>query len=634
MDRNSTIGLALIAAILIGYGYFVSPSKEELAKQKAVQDSIAQVEAKQATEMAAQQAEQAVFSADNDSTQLDSTTLAAVSAELERKHGAFAALTQQAEKEIAVSTDKFDIVFTSKGAKVKSVTLKEYTTSKGAPVQLFDPNQYMMDLQFDYPGLGTYQTADLNFATSSPTQLSISGEQEAKISFEAKAANGANIILSYIVKGDKYDVDAVYNLGNLSGVADLSKPVLLNWQAVGITNEKNPQMERAASSVYYCYNDDERDYLSERSDDEEVLEEKTNWVAFKQDFFSAIAISDVGFEPNTSQIAVNPRPEEDTVFTKEFGAKLALPISQTQPTTSVKFFFGPNQFKILKSYKVNELDRIIDFGWAIFGWVNKHIIVWIFNFLEGFNLSYGIIILILTLLIKMVLMPLNYKNYVSSAKMRVLKPQIEKINAKFKDGDAMKKQQETMNLYRETGVNPLAGCIPMLIQMPILYAMFRFFPASIELRQESFLWADDLSSYDAIISWATDIPLISSVYGNHISLFTILLAISTFFYTKLNNTTMPEPQPGMPDMRFMVYLFPFMMLIFFNKYAAGLSYYYFLSNLVSMIQTYVFRNYVIDEGKLLAKIEARQAQRAKGGKSKFQQRMEDMAKKRGVKLPK
>jgi len=274
------------------------------------------------------------------------------------------------------------------------------------------------------------------------------------------------------------------------------------------------------------------------------------------------------------------------------------------------------------------MDRIIDLGWGIFGWMNKWLVIPIFDFLSKYISSYGLIILILTVVIKSMLFPLTYKNYLSSAKMKALRPEIDTLNKKFEnEKDPMKKQQATMALYRQSGVNPAAGCLPMVVQMPILYAMFRFFPASIELRQQSFLWADDLSSYDSLISWTGDIPLVTWALGNHLSLFTLLMAVSTFFYTRMNSAQMPAAQPGMPNMKTIMNIFPLMMIFIFNSFASGLSYYYLLANLFSIGQMIVIKKFFIDEDKLKAKIQANKKKPVK--KSSFQKRLEDAAKKRG-----
>ncbi|MBK9626981.1 MAG: membrane protein insertase YidC [Flavobacteriales bacterium] len=284
---------------------------------------------------------------------------------------------------------------------------------------------------------------------------------------------------------------------------------------------------------------------------------------------------------------------------------------------------GPNHYGTLRRTEIPQFDRIIDLGWGIFGWMNKWLVIPIFNFLDGWGWNYGIIILVLTVVIKLLLMPLTYKNFVSSAKMRVLKPEIDAITEKHKDGDALKKQQATMELYRKAGVNPASGCLPMLVQMPVLFAMFRFFPSSIELRQQSFLWADDLSTFDSIYSWSAQIPLISSMYGNHISLFTILMAASTMVYTAINSNQMPTQQ-GMPNMKVMMYLFPVMMLFFMNSLPAGLSYYYLLANLISILQMTAFKSLFVNEDKIRMQLLTNMKTPKK--KSKWQQRLDDMQK--------
>jgi YidC/Oxa1 family membrane protein insertase len=290
----------------------------------------------------------------------------------------------------------------------------------------------------------------------------------------------------------------------------------------------------------------------------------------------------------------------------------------------MRLFLGPNQYNTLRRTEIDQFDRIIDLGWGIFGYMNRFLVIPIFNFLSGFKLSYGIIILVLTIAIKLLLMPLTYRNQKSSARMRALKPEVDAINKKYPDtDDMMKRQQANMELYRKAGVNPAAGCVPLLIQMPILYAMFQFFPSSIELRQQPFLWADDLSSFDSIFSWTAQIPFITQFYGNHISLFTILMAASTIIYTLINSKQMPQQQ-GMPSMKLMMYLFPVMMLFFMNSLPAGLSYYYLLANVISILQMTLLSKWFIDETKLRAELE--QNMRTPKKKSKWQQRMEEIQK--------
>jgi len=295
-------------------------------------------------------------------------------------------------------------------------------------------------------------------------------------------------------------------------------------------------------------------------------------------------------------------------------------------TVPLRFYFGPNDYELLKGLEVEEATKIIDYGWWIFGWVNRNFIRPVFLWLSGFIGSAGVIIIILTLMIKLMLFPITWKNYLSSAKMRVLRPEIDEINKKYEGKDAMEKQQATMTLYKQTGVNPLAGCLPMLLQLPILYAMFRFFPASIELRGRSFLWAEDLGTYDQIVSWTTDIPVITGIYGNHVSGFTLLMAISTFFYTRMSNNNMPsQSQPGMPNMKIIMNIFPFMMLIFFNNFAAGLSFYYFAANFISILQMYSIKKWFVSEEKIRAKIEVNK-KKPKKKMSAFQQRLKEAQK--------
>ncbi|MEM9052149.1 MAG: membrane protein insertase YidC, partial [Bacteroidota bacterium] len=384
--------------------------------------------------------------------------------------------------------------------------------------------------------------------------------------------------------------------------------------------------ERNNSTIFYKVEGDGRDYLSETgSDDDEIEKKDLQWLAFKQHFFSAILIpkSEIG---DGAKLESYPYNEENPDLNQYYKAELPIDPSVGSTVLSADLYFGPNDYKILKEYG-NELDKVINLGWGIFGWVNKWVVIPIFDWLENTGLSYGIIILILTVLIKLALSPLTLKNYVSSAKMRVLKPEIDEINEKHKDSDPMKKQQATMELYRKTGVSPFSGCIPMLIQLPILYAMFRFFPSSIQLRHESFLWADDLSSYDSIY----DLPMYIPAYGDHISLFTILMAISMFFYTIYNTNQMPQQnQPGMPNMKVIMYIFPFMMLFFFNNFASGLSYYYFLANVFSIGQMLVIKNFFIDEEKIHAQLQENKKKKAKQGKSRFQKKLEEMAKQRGI----
>lgn len=623
MDRNQVIGFSLIAAILIGYTYFTAPSQEEVAEQKRLQDSIAQVEAVKDSITTVQAAstlpeEQAAIVKGD--TVIDSLRWAAQNLLLEEKFGKWASSAKGEEQQFWVENEKFKIRFSNKGAQVKEVILKDFETYRGKELSMFDPSSAVQNLTWK-EGDKNIQSSDLFFSTDVTSDFSVSGDQQKTISFKA-----GDLVIKYSITGNSYGID--YDISRNNSIADDLK---LAWGNKAFTNEKHAPTERQKCSVFFREFDENRDYLSETSaeDEESELEKNLNWVAFKQNFFSSIIIAPEGIEAKETLLRVVSMEEEDTVHTKAYLASLNLGKDNDLHYT---LFYGPNDYPILKDFQVEELDRIIDFGWGIFGWVNKYLILNIFKFLDQFNLSYGLIILILTILIKLALSPLTYKNFVSSAKMRVLKPEIDAMNKKNKDADAMKKQQDTMALYKQTGVNPMAGCLPMLLQMPILYAMFRFFPASLELRQESFLWADDLSSYDSIMSLPFDIPF----YGDHVSLFTILMCLSTLLYTHMNSSQMNMPQQeGMPNMKVMMYIFPFMMLFFFNNYSSGLSYYYLLANLMSIAQMWIIKKFIIDEGKILAQIEENKKKKAgKSGKSRFQRKLEDMAKKKGYNLPK
>lgn len=627
MDRNSIIGLVLIMGILVGYGVLTNPSAEDIARERQIADSTAAAQAQVVPVPKAIDTTQLPVAVPNSIQAPDSAATAAQATALASKFGAFAPSSTGPETEKVIETDKLKITFTNKGGRIKDVILKDFTTHAGTPVHLFEDSSASFGFNFGLAGKGTLNTQDFYFIpTAAPP--SITGDKSMTIAYRLPAGSPDKYMeLIYTIKGNAYDIDLQLNTRGLDGVLDNSKKFALDWRATGLNNEKSLLIERQRSSVFFKPMNDDRDYLSETSeDDEEVVEEALHWVAFKQYFFTAAVISKEGFSSENSVLKV-VQPT-DSIHNKVYSAMLTLPMtSVANGSSNMRLYFGPNDFETLDALDIDQFDRIIDYGWGIFGLVNKYFIFYIFKVLTWLNLGIGITILLLTIVIKMLLMPLTYKNYQSSAKMRILKPEVDAINERLKNADAMKKQQEMMSLYKKTGVNPLAGCIPVLIQMPFLYAMFRFFPATMALRQQSFLWADDLSSYDSIANLGFTIPM----YGDHVSLFTILMCASTFLYTRMNSGNMPAPQPGMPDMKMIMYIFPFMMLFFFNNFSSGLSYYYLAANLVTMAQTIIIRKYFVDEKKLMATIEENKKKPA--SKSKFQNKMEDMAKKRGLKLP-
>lgn len=625
MDKNSVIGLVLIGILLAGYSYFNRPSEAEIQAQQQAQDSIAKAE------LAAKEAENAATFAETpqveevpDSVQQDSAYQAMVNTRLKARYGALAAVAEGETEVINIETDLLKLRFSNKGGVPVYAELKNYQTYDSLPLILFKESTARMGVDFTYPSLGQFNTADFYFNTNAKSGV-LSGEETMSFSYTLPMEGGRSITYSYTVKGNAYDIDFQSSFNDVGGI--VTSPTL-NWEMSAMHSEKGIKTERNNSTIFFKEVDNGRDYLSEASDDEEEIDDdKLQWIAFKQNFFSAILIAETPLNKGT-KLASAPYADDVDSLTQSYSA--IIPLDANGTVINGSLFFGPNDFKVLKPYGM-ELHRVINLGWGIFGWVNRFVVIKVFDWLDMTGLSYGIIILILTFLIKMVLMPLTFKNYLSSAKMRVLKPEVEEINEKFKDADPMKKQQATMELYRKTGVNPFAGCVPMLIQMPILYAMFRFFPSSIQLRHESFLWADDLSSYDSIFEWSGDIFILSSIYGNHVSLFTILMCASTFIYTMFNSNQMPtQSQPGMPNMKVIMYIFPFMMLFIFNNFASGLSYYYFLANLITILQMIIIKRFFINEDKIRAQIAENKKKKGKQGKSKFQKKLEEMAKQKGI----
>jgi YidC/Oxa1 family membrane protein insertase len=407
----------------------------------------------------------------------------------------------------------------------------------------------------------------------------------------------------------------------LNKVLNTAKPLDLQWNVKTFRSEKSIDYENRYTEVRYQYQDGKHDYVADGTDKEESPE-KVDYIAFKQHFFSTILLTNTPFEKaslKSNKLALDVT--KDTVFTKQFKATVPLAFQNGEVDYKMNWYFGPTDYATLKGYD-KDMEKIVPLGWGIFGWINKFIFIPLFGFLSGY-ISYGIAIIIFTIIIKIAMSPITYKSFLSQAKMKVLRPDITELGEKFKK-DPMKKQQETMKLYNKAGVNPMAGCIPALIQIPFMYASFQFFPSAFELRQKGFLWADDLSSFDSIYKLPFHIPL----YGDHISLFPILAAIAIFFYMKMTSgdQQMAAPQQeGMPDMakmmKMMIYISPIMMLIFFNSYGAGLSLYNFISNLITIGIMFVIKNYIVDSDKIHAQIQENKLKEPKKP-GKFQQKLQ------------
>ncbi len=574
MDRNTITGFLLIFAMVIVYQLYFVPVPE-------VSES-----ANTTTAPAPEQPEEVIdLPGSEDINAADSTYVS---------------------QTVLLSSDELDVEISTDGANLVKAKLKDGYLDfwNKEPIQLWTEDG--SDINWVARGEGSYnQRFDVVESSSEKVVLAARGD-------------GPLRELTYTIKGYLLDVQARFE--------DARGEVGFQWQADGRHNEKGLEWERQRSSIYYREQGRGRDYLYEGRDDETEIEDPVEWVAFKQNYFSAIVGTDAGFNSGKLR-SLPPVNEEDTTINMRFGMDVTLPTADIdgREIAAVQFYFGPNDVNALGTTGWGEIGRVIDFGWWIFGWINRNVIFPIYALLAKYIGSAGLIVLIMTLLIKSALFPITWKNYVSSAKMRLLKPDLEVINEKYPDQeDAMQRQQDTMKLYRDSGVNPLAGCIPQLIQAPLLYAMFRFFPANIELRGKSFLWADDLAAYDSILNLPFEIPF----YGAHVSGFTLLMAGSMFIYANQNMAQQAAPtQPGMPDMRIMMRIMPLFMLFFFNRYASGLSLYYFMANVVTIGQVTAVKKFFINEDKIREKIKAKQsAPKAEKKKSGFAERLETMQK--------
>lgn len=631
MDRNSLIGLVLIGGILIGWLILNGPSNEELRKQKQAQDSLAKVELanKAQAEAAALAAQKADTTALVQSDSMGAVLINADSirkANLRNKYRDFTAAAEGENKTLVLENDKVKVTFQSKGGSIASVVLKEYTLpDKTTRVELFSSDSTSQGLVFlAYNNTLQVHTDSLYFTPGAVKKTAV-GQS---ISFRLPTANPSSYLeYIYILRNNDYIVDCKINLVNMQNIVSPNTDQLsFAWKMLTPSQEAHIEKERQASTVYWKFQEEDSDYINPGKDEEKSINEAPiQWVAFKQQFFTAAVIADKGFLKDGSIVRTQAKNNSLT-YVKSFGTELGIPYNHAPSETfDMRFFFGPNQYTILKSYDV-ELETMINIGWPVFNLINKWLVIPVFNAFNNSAVNFGIIILILTIIIKTLLFPVAYKTYISSSKMRVLKPELDIINKKFPDpSDAMKKNQESMALYRKAGASPFSGCIPALIQFPILIALLNFFPASIELRQKAFLWADDLSTYDSIWTFG-HVPVINAIYGDHVSLFALLMFASTIVYTWMNSKYYtPANQQQMPGMKFMMYFMPFIFLSFMNSYSSGLSWYYFLANVITFVQTWAMRKMVSDE-KLRAQIDAHMKKPVK--KSAFAQRLEEMAKQR------
>jgi len=619
MDRNSWIGIVLIVGTLFAWSYFTKPSEQEQAEQQRIQDSIAIVRQNEAINNVIT-ADQSKAKPEISST--ENRTESAVQADDANYYGAFAPFAKGEQKFYTVENNLIKVKFSSLGGRIYSVELKKYKTYDSLPLILFDGDSTQFGLNF-YSQNRTIATNQLFFTTNLTSDAKEVQNEPVTASFRLQLNDNQYIEYKYTLSPDKYVVDFDVNfVGMNTLVTSNTGFISLDWNSYIRSVEKGVSWEQQSTTIFYKAFEGDVDKLSERSESsEENITTRIKWISYKQQFFNSTLIAKNYF----SNAMLKEREEVlNPEYLKYFSSEISLPYeSKVNETYPMQFYFGPNHFKTLKSLKI-DLEQIIFLGRNILRWINVGVVIPMFNYLGRYILNYGIIILIMTIIIKMVLFPFTYKSYMSTAKMKALKPEIDKLGEKFpKKEDAMKKQQATMALYKKVGVSPMGGCLPMLFQMPILFALFRFFPASIELRQQHFLWADDLSSYDSILHLPFTIP----AYGDHVSLFALLMTIVNVIYIKTNDQ-MGGANQQIPGMKTMMYLMPVMMLVWLNSYAAALSYYYFISLLITIIQTWVIRQRV-DDAEILAKLKEAQANKKAPTKSKFQKRLEDMAKQRG-----
>ena len=633
-NKNTIIGFVLIAAILFGWMYFMSPSKEQLAEQQRIQDSIRRVrieEARLDSIRLAEQQRQAETTVNLmiDSTQLanmDSTALAEHQTALMRdKYGIFAASANGAEQTFTIENQLQRLTFSTLGGFLKQVELKDYKTYDSLPLITFDPETAKFDLSF-FANSRIVNTSQFYF------QPYLNGQPYA--GGDMTVAEGDSVIFTMRLMSDdpqKY-LEYVYTIGSDNymlgfdirtvGMKDViatnADYMSIDWDVDLMKQEKSTDRFADESVYYRSLSDKDVDHLVVNKDSEQTVTNKLKWVSFKQRFFCNVIIADNEFE--NAKMAMRTRKSNNPRYYKSMSANIEVPYDVKAETNLIpmKLYFGPNHFKTLRSYDMGLEDQINLGNFFLIRWINYGVIE-VFNWLSHYGWNYGIVILILTIIIKTLLFPLAFKSYKSSAITRVLKPEMEAINAKYpKEEDAMKKQQAVLNLQKQAGVSPASGCLPALLQFPILIAIFRFFPASIELRQQPFLWATDLSTYDSIVEFPKFLGM------DHLSLFTILMTITTLIYTWVNNKQMDySSNPQMKPMKWMMYLMPIMFFAIFNNYSSGLSYYYMLVNIITFIQMFVFRR-MIDENKVRATIEENKRKPQK--KSGFMKRLEEAQK--------
>ena len=617
MDKKSLIGLGLIAGILGIWLYISGPSKETIARNKAVKDSIALVQQKQEAELMAKDAAVKKSADTLKETVVLNDSVKAVLANEQYKD--FTPATIGKEETFTIENENIKATILNKGAQIIKVEFKKYHRSgKTEPLILFDRDSLNFALKLNaYDRSRIFSTDSFYFKSAKQTATSIDLKLET-------SKPGSYIEFSYSIKPNEYMVNSEIRFVGMEKIISQTEDQLqLAWGMLYPSQEKYIKKEKQAATIYFKQTINDPDYINAIKDEQKELSEADiKWVSFKQQYFNSTIIAANAFAKGGSYIKTSSRPNS-TEIVKAVSSELGIPYQHLPSEKfAYKFYFGPNDYKTLKAYG-DDLEQIIPTGWSIFSYINKWMVIPLFDSLSSMNM--GIVILILTLIVKILLLPIAYKTYMSGARMRVLKPETDALNAKFeKNADPMKKQQEQMALYRKAGVNPLSGCFPLLLQFPILIALFAFLPAAVELRQQNFLWATDLSTYDTVWDFGY-VPFINWAYGDHVSLFALLMFVSTLVYTYMNSSMMPQQNNQMPGMKFMMYFMPVIFLAVMNDYAAGLSWYYFLANMFTFLQNWIMKK-VISDTKIRAELEANMKKPAKV--SNFQKKLEDMAKQR------
>ncbi|MDR2775104.1 MAG: membrane protein insertase YidC [Tannerella sp.] len=628
MDKNTVIGFVLIGLVLVAFSWLNRPSQEQLEARQRYQDSIAsamrETQQQQAVDAMGQTAKEASFIEASPEGIPDSLRQAFSDSlrriQLQNNYGAFAQAVAGTDEVITLENNNVEVKISSKGGQVCYARVKDYVTYEKEPLVLFDDGDSRFSITFVTAANRVVNTSDLYFTP-------VKGASENSVVMRLTAGEDGIVDFVYTLNPDDYMLNFTIRTSGLDGLLATSTNALdIQWRQKMRTLEKGRKLENQYTGLYYKFLTDEVEHFGESKDEEKQLSNRLKWIGYKNKYFTSVLIVDEAFEATTLSVK---QEVADTKYLKEFNATTAVTFNAAADESIVfRYFFGPNKYRLLRSYDRGiaaeqqlNLDNLVPMGYQWVRPINKYFILPIFDYLGRFMSNYGLIIFILTLAAKFVLFPLTYKSYMSQARMRVLRPQVEALKLKFpKKEQAMELQQATMALYSSAGASPMSGCLPMLLQMPILIALYWLFPTAIELRQQGFLWAEDLSTYDAVISWDAQIPFVSSFIGNHISLFCLLMTIVNLVYTKVNMSMSNTGQQQMPGMNMMMYIMPLMFFFMFNQNSSGLSYYFLVSTLITIGQTMLFR-FAVNEEKLLAKLEENKKKPKK--KSGFMKRLEE-----------